>query len=224
MSVNGGAPGKPRVLLVGGTGTIGRAVAECLADAYDVVIAARSGGDVQVDASSPDSVSRMFATLGQVDALVSTFGRAVPGGLADVSESDIMATFTGKVLAQVNLARLGLAHVRDGGSITLTGGVLSKEPVPGFAAVGIANGAIAGFCLAASADLGNRVRINCVSPVFVLESGPDRERLALSDSLVQTAAGTALAYRAAIESDRTGCDFDPRVVERDQDLTREAFR
>jgi hypothetical protein len=135
-----------------------------------------------------------------------------------------MATFTGKVLAQVNLARIGLAHVRDGGSITLTGGVLSKEPVPGFAAVGIANGAIAGLCLAASADLGDRIRINCVSPVFVLESGLDRERLGLSDSLVQTAAGTALAYRAAIESHRTGCDFDPRVVERDQNLAREAFR
>jgi NAD(P)-dependent dehydrogenase (short-subunit alcohol dehydrogenase family) len=214
VSANGAGVtrGKPRVLLVGGTGTIGRAVAECLSGAYDVVVAARSGGDVQVDASSEDSIVRLFAAVGQVEALVSTFGRAVPGGLGDISESDIAATFTGKVYSQINLARIGLAHVRDGGSITLTGGVLSREPVPGFAAVGMANGAIDGFCRAASADLGDRIRINCVSPVFVLESGPDRERLGLSDSLVQSAAGTALAYRAAIESGRTGWNFDPRAV------------
>jgi NAD(P)-dependent dehydrogenase (short-subunit alcohol dehydrogenase family) len=189
-------------------------VAECLAGAYDVVVAARSGGDVLVDASSADSIGRLFAAVGQVDALVSTFGRAVPGGLGGISESEIVATFAGKVLPQINLARVGLAHVRDGGSITLTGGVLSRDPVPGFAAVGMANGAIEGFCRAASADLGDRIRINCVSPVFVLESGPDREALGLGDSLVQTAAATALAYLAAIETGRTGHNFDPRAVER----------
>ncbi|GGM64722.1 short chain dehydrogenase [Dactylosporangium sucinum] len=201
---------RPRVLVVGGTGTIGRAVTECLADSYEVIVAARGGGDVQVDASALDSIHAMFAAVGTVDAIVSAFGRAVTGGVGALSTSDIEATFTGKVLPQLNLARVGLGHVRDGGSITLTSGVLSKEPVAGFAAVGMANGAIDGFCRAAAADLGDRVRINCVSPVFVLESGPDRQRLGLDDSLLQTAAETALAYRTAIESGLSGVNFDPR--------------
>lgn len=157
-----------RVLLVGGTGTVGRAVAECLLEAYYVVVAARSGGDVQVDGSSLDSIKRMFGVVGDVDAVVSTFGHALVGSIGDLSESDTMAASTG--------------------------------------------GAIEGFCRGVSADLGDRTRINCVSPVFVLESGPDRERFGLGDSLLQTAAETALAYQAAIETSLTGHNFDPRAV------------
>ena len=42
-----------RIILIGGTGTIGREVAKALAANNEVVIASRSGGVLRVDISDP---------------------------------------------------------------------------------------------------------------------------------------------------------------------------
>ena len=70
-----------KVLVVGGTGTIGRAVADALrAEGHEVVSAERSGGDLRVDITSPESVRALFAQAGRVDAIVSCAGGAASRG------------------------------------------------------------------------------------------------------------------------------------------------
>jgi NAD(P)-dependent dehydrogenase (short-subunit alcohol dehydrogenase family) len=200
---------RQRILVVGGTGTIGSAVVSLLQKAHDVVRIARSGGDIQVDAFSTDSIESMYSKVGPFDALVAVLGRGVMGKLDALSESAFRDAFVLKTLAQINLVRLGIPTVRAGGSFTLSSGFLSKEPMAQFCAVAMANGAIDAFCKAAALDLENGVRINCVSPVFVIESIRNRAA-AHTTYATQSAADTALAYQAAVEGTFTGRDIDPR--------------
>jgi uncharacterized protein YbjT (DUF2867 family) len=65
-----------KVLVIGATGTIGRAVAEALRAEHEVVSAARGSGDVRVDIASPESIREMFRQVGRLDAVVSCTGSA----------------------------------------------------------------------------------------------------------------------------------------------------
>jgi NAD(P)-dependent dehydrogenase (short-subunit alcohol dehydrogenase family) len=201
---------RKRVLLVGATGTIGRAVAAALSPGHEVVRIARRGADIEMDATSEDSIRAMFEAAGPFDALVSAMGAAVPGPLEQLSAEDFAVSFAGKVLPQISLVLQGVAHIARPGSFTLSSGILSTLPQPGFAAIAAVNAAVDGFCRAAALELPQGVRINCVRPVFVRESFPQGSVADLGGFPVQTAAQTAVAYQAAVEGDFTGRDLDPR--------------
>ena len=59
--------------------------------------------------------------------------------------------------------------INDKGSFTLTSGFLSDDPIKGCINYAIANGAIDNFVLAASIELSRGIRVNAVSPGWVLE-------------------------------------------------------
>jgi NAD(P)-dependent dehydrogenase (short-subunit alcohol dehydrogenase family) len=61
-------------------------------------------------------------------------------------------------------------HVRDNGSITLTGGVLAHEPMPGAAAISMVNAGLEGFVLGASVEMPRGLRVNLVSPPWISET------------------------------------------------------
>jgi NAD(P)-dependent dehydrogenase (short-subunit alcohol dehydrogenase family) len=205
--------GRRRVLLIGATGTIGRAVGELLDREFDVIRVARSGGDIRVDASSTESIGAMYAKVGAYDALVSTMGSGVVGTFETLSENDFSKAFALKVLTQINLVRLGVKTIRADGSFTLSSGYLSKQPRETYSAVAVANGAIDAFCRAVALEMPRGVRINCVSPVFVSESLRAHGVTDFAGYDTQSAAETALAYQCAVTSDFTGQDINPRVVE-----------
>lgn len=102
---------------------------------------------------------------------VSAFGSAPFMPAPDLTTADLSAAFEGKVLSQLNLVRVGLDHVADRGSITLTTGVLAREAVPTGAAAAMANGAVESFVMAAAGELPRGVRLNAVSP-SILASAP----------------------------------------------------
>ncbi len=52
----------------------------------------------------------------------------------------------------------------SGGSVTLTSGMLSREPMPGSAAISLVNAGIEGFVRAAALEMPDGVRVNAVSP------------------------------------------------------------
>lgn len=72
-----------------------------------------------------------------------------------------------KLMGQANLVRLGLPFISDGGSFTLTSGLLSREPIPGSAAISLVNAGLEGLVRAAALELSRGVRINVVSPPWV---------------------------------------------------------
>ncbi|OAN36668.1 short chain dehydrogenase [Microbacterium sp. H83] len=158
-----------RILIIGASGHVGRTAVDALR-AHEIVEASRSG-EPSVDVTDAASIERLFETVGEVDAVISALGSVPFRPLAELSAADHESAFRGKVLSQVDVVRIGTPFVRDGGSFTLTSGVLAREPIATGAAASLANGALESFVLAAAAELPRGIRINAVSP-SVLEDAP----------------------------------------------------
>jgi NAD(P)-dependent dehydrogenase (short-subunit alcohol dehydrogenase family) len=120
-----------RIIVVGATGTIGTPLAAALAARHEVVRVGNRNGEYQVDAADRGSIERLFRDIGAFDALVSLAGGARFKPVAELTDEDFEFSLRHKLMGQINLVRAGLPHVRDGGSFTLTSGVLSQEPMPG---------------------------------------------------------------------------------------------
>lgn len=196
-----------RICVVGGTGTIGSAVADALSDRHEVVRVGNSSGEHQVDLASKASIEAMYEAVGEVDAVASAAGRAAFGGLAELSDDDFRLGLDNKLMGQVNLVRVGRDYVNDGGSFTLVSGILSQEPTPGCAAVSPANAALEAFARAAALELRRGLRVNVVSPPWVAET---LEELGRDPAPGMPAADVAAAYVASVEGDRSGDVLDAR--------------
>ena len=197
-----------RVLLVGGSGTIGHAVADALrAEGHEVVTAGRSSGDLRVDMTSPDSIRALFAQAGRVDAIVSAAGGGAFKPLAELGDEDFAFSLGYKLMGQINLARFGMDSLNDGGSITLTSGVLAQEPMPGGAAISLVNAGLEGFARSAALELPRGIRINVVSPPWVSET---LQAMGQDPSHGQPAASVAAAYVESVRGARTGEVLDSR--------------
>jgi NAD(P)-dependent dehydrogenase (short-subunit alcohol dehydrogenase family) len=196
------------VLVVGGTGTIGRAVVDALrAAGHTVRTAERSGGDLQVDITSPESVRALLAQAGRVDAIVSAAGGAAWKPLAQLTDDDFEMSLHYKLMGQVNLARYGVDSVADGGSITLTSGVLAMEPMPGSAAVSLVNAGLEGFARAAALEVPRGIRVNVVSPPWVSET---LQAMGMDPGGGMPAAEVARAYVDAVTGAHNGQVLDAR--------------
>jgi NAD(P)-dependent dehydrogenase (short-subunit alcohol dehydrogenase family) len=193
------------VLVVGGTGTIGRAVVDTLADEHNVTVAGHTSGEVQVDLADSDSIAQLYDTAGPLDAVLSCAGEAAFGALDELSDDDFSLSLSNKLMGQVNLVRHGLDAVRDGGVFTLTSGVLSQEPMPGSAAISLVNAGVEGFVRAAALEAPRNIRVNVVSPPWVAET---LEAMGEDPSDGLPAATVAEAYRASLEGDMTGETID----------------
>jgi len=201
-----------KMIVVGATGVIGTAVARALDPLGAVLRVTRSGGDAHVDARSPADLKAFFERVGAFDHLISLVGARLPmGALRDLSRADMILAFEDKVQSQIQLVQAGLNHVRDNGSFTLSSGFLNREPMPGFSAIAMANGALEGFVKSAALDMERGVRINAVSPVFVLESLRLAGMTDTTPFVTMSAADTALAYVAAVEGNYNGANLDPRA-------------
>ncbi|MEW2006570.1 short chain dehydrogenase [Microbacterium sp. NRRL B-14842] len=159
-----------KVLVIGATGSIGGVVAATLdVRGHEVVRASRSG-EQNVDVTDPASIRSLFERVGPVDAVVVAVGSVPFKPLTDLDRDDYLAAFTGKTLAQLDVVRVALDHVTDGGSLTLTSGVLAREPIATGAAAAMANGALESFVITAAAEAPRGIRINAVSPDVLANS------------------------------------------------------
>ena len=156
-----------KILIVGGNGTIGKTVTDRFSKDHEVVIAGRSSGDVTVDIASSDSILKMFETVGKIDAIVNVAGDAKWDKFDNLTEDDFYIGIKSKMMGQVNLVRLGRSFLNDGGSITLTTGILADEPVDMTTSAAMVNGAIQSFTMAAALELERNIRVNVVSADLV---------------------------------------------------------
>lgn len=194
-----------RIILIGGSGTIGREVAKTLAVNHEVITASRIGGMVRVDISDPGSVEQMYRETGRCDAVVCAAGSARFGPLDDLEYEDFLFSIRNKLMGQVNLVTIGRKHINDNGSFTLTSGVLAREPLPGSSAVSMVNAGLEGFVRAAQLELERGVRVNVVSPVWVQET-----LLAMGNKQLEGMPATlvARAYLAAVTGNMRGTVLD----------------
>lgn len=159
-----------KILVVGGNGTIGSCVANRLKEKHQMIIAGRNSGEVNVDIESTASITSMFEQTGKIDAIVSCAGAAKWAAFDTMNEEDFYVGIKSKMMGQINLVRLGQEYLKDGGSFTLTTGILADDPVYMTSNAAMVNGAIHGFVLAVSQELKNGQRINAVAPGLVEDS------------------------------------------------------
>lgn len=194
-----------RILVVGAAGTIGRAVVEALGRRHEVIEASRSRGTVKVDLTKPDSIREMFRSVGPVDAVVCAAGEARFAPLPKLSDDDFQFSLASKLMGQATLVRIGLEHVRDGGSITVTSGVLARSAMTGSGAVSMVNAGLEGFVRAAALEAPRGIRVNVVSPPWVTETLKAR---GMDVSIGHPVAEVAKLYVKSIEGGRTGMTLE----------------
>jgi len=119
-----------RIIVIGGAGTIGKAIVATLAGRHDVVVAGRRSGTVPVDIQSPESVRDMFRQVGAFDALVCAAGEAHFGPFDTMSEDELALGIESKLLGQIRLVVLGRSLIADGGSFTLMSRYVLDHPIP----------------------------------------------------------------------------------------------
>lgn len=194
-----------RILLIGATGTIGAAVAEALGSRHEVIRASRSRSAHKVDLADTESIKRLYATTGPVDAVVSAAGQAAFRPLLALSDADFAFSLSNKLMGQINLVRLGLEVLADAGSFTVTTGILSRQPMPGGAAISLVNGGLEGFVRAAALELPRGIRINAVAPGWVRET---LVALKMDPRPGVPAAEVAKVYVRSVEEHLTGQVLD----------------
>ena len=118
-----------KIVIIGASGTVGRAVSEELSRRHEVIRVGRTQGDYQVDITSQASVQALFEKIGPVDAIVSASGGLYFGPLATMKDSDFNQGLQDKLLGQVRLALTGQHYLNEGGSITLISGIVAHEPI-----------------------------------------------------------------------------------------------
>lgn len=187
-----------KVLLIGATGDIGGIVHKDLKTRHDVICAGRSSGDIIVDIADRASIDAMYASVGEVDAVVCTAGEVHFGPLTDHTTETFMLGFQNKAMGQINLVLAGFDHVRAGGSFTLTSGVLDRDPIPMGSGAAAANGALGGFVKGAAIEMPKGQRINVVSP-GVLQVSLPRYGAWFAGHIPVSSEHVALAYTKCVE-------------------------
>ena len=159
-----------KILMIGTSGAIGKKVNEQLAQRHEVITASPNSGTYKVDLSDAASIETLFKTIPAVDAVVVTAGSTGMENFQALSEKSLMPGIRNKLLGQVNVVLIGQHYIKDGGSFTLTSGILADEPARDAAAGSMISGAVNSFVKAAAAELQRNIRINAVSPGLAEDS------------------------------------------------------
>ena len=195
-----------KIIVVGAGGAVGKTAVDALAPRHEIIRVGRSSGDVQADIEDVDSIRAMYQQVGKVDAVISAIGHGHFGAVDEMTSEQFMKGINHKVLPQVNLVLEGFAYMNDGGSFTLTSGVLNRDPIAGGSCAAAANGALDGFVLGAAVDMPRGIRINCVSPE-VLEVSRVKYDGFFRGHVHVSEAAVGLAYSKAVEGCLTGQVF-----------------
>jgi len=197
----GGNPMK--IVLIGANGTIGRAVRQELEQHHEVVIAGRRESDIFVDITSPDSIRDMYLSVGEVDAVISATGETYFGPFKELTPQTNDLSINSKLKGQVNLVLIGQHFIKDGGSFTLTTGIIMEDPIIGGTSAAMVGGAIKSFVESAAIELPRGIRINNVSPNVLVES-MDKYGPYFQGFVAVPGSKVAKAYVKSVEGAQTG--------------------
>lgn len=192
-----------KIIIVGGTGTIGQGVVNELSRRHEVLTVGHQRGDLQVDITNTNSITDMYKKIGSFDAVVSTTGKVHFDSLEKFTAENYAIGLQSKLMGQVNLVLLGLKYINDNGSFTLTSGILSEDPIRFGSSAAMVNGAINSFAKGAAIEMPRGLRINVVSPTVLTESMEKYSDYFPGFESVP-ASRVALAYRKSVEGAQTG--------------------
>ncbi len=192
-----------KIVLVGASGIIGKAVNSELSQRHEVITASRTASDINIDITDKQSIQNGLSSIGSFDALISATGSVHFGDFNEMNEEEYLIGINNKLMGQVNLVLIGRKFIAPSGSFTLTTGILNRDPIRYGSSAAMVNGAIDSFVKAAALEMPNGIRINSVSPTVITEAmdnyGPYFRGYKPVD-----ASEAALAYSKSVEGLQTG--------------------
>lgn len=192
-----------KILVIGASGVIGSAVVNQLQQRHEVIQVGKSSGQYQADITDIASVRALLQKVGKVDGIVLTAGKLHFGPLQEMTPELFAVGLQDKLMGQVNVVLAAQDYLNDGGSFTLTSGIVGNEPILYGANATTVNAAIEGFARAAAIELKRGLRINVVNPSVLQESLEAYGPYFYGFEAVP-AQKVALAYSRSVEGAQTG--------------------
>ena len=190
-----------KIVVVGATGTIGKAVADRLrAQGHEVVAASRHTTPA-VDIQNLDSIDAFYREIGEVDGIITAGGQASFAAIDQLTEEGIQLSLSSKLMGQINMVRRGLNYLRPGGVAVVTGGFLAYTPAPQTSMIAMVNAGLEGFIRAVALELTDGRRAMVVHPPWVRETA---EAIGMDPTPWPTAATVAAAYTDAVHGTQNG--------------------
>jgi NAD(P)-dependent dehydrogenase (short-subunit alcohol dehydrogenase family) len=190
-----------RTIVIGATGTIGKAIKTLLqTNEYEVLKASRHTAD-SIDIENTESIESFFTKTGQLDAIICAAGDASFGAFSKLTDEQFNVGLKSKLMGQVNLCRIGIGKLNTNGVIILTGGIFAHQPWPETTNIAMVNAALEGFVKALALELTDGKRILVVHPPFVKETA---EAMQMDGSKCPPASVVAQAYLQGLKSEETG--------------------
>ncbi len=171
-------PQRFRILVIGASGVLGRAVVAELAPRHEIVSAGSKSGDIRIDIADPASIAAGLQAAGPLDAVACAAGAVNFHPLsviesAPLEHSSYGLGLTNKLMGQINLALAARGHLNGGGSITLISGVTADAPIAAGSSASMVAGALHSFVMTAAVEMPRGIRLNVVSPTVFEESMAD---------------------------------------------------
>jgi NAD(P)-dependent dehydrogenase (short-subunit alcohol dehydrogenase family) len=180
----------PSVVVIGGTGGIGYAIAKFHADrGCKVVITGRDaqrtsavaeaiGGDVRgiaVDIAEPETVERALGGIEHVDRLALVAVERDFNSARDYDIARARRIVTLKLIGYTEVAHTLYPRMGAGASAVLFGGLASERPYPGSTSITTVNGAVSSLIRTLAVELAP-VRFNAVHPGIISDSPAWQEK------------------------------------------------
>ncbi len=175
---------KPSVVVIGGTGGIGRAIAESYTkQGCKVVItgrdAERTAGvakeigatvrGIALDIAEPETIEKGLADLEHVDRLALVAVERDYNSAHDYDIARARRIVTLKLIGYTEVAHTLFPRMGAGASAVLFGGLASERPYPGSTSVTTVNGAVSSLIRTLAVELAP-VRFNAVHPGIISDS------------------------------------------------------
>lgn len=199
-----------RVVVIGGTSGIGRAIAEhAAATGAQVIAASRTAGDSapapqialeQVDLTSTSSIEALFQRVGAFDHLVLSAGPGAMGTVRQLSSEAARPFMDTKFWGYYDAIRFAAEHIAADGSMTLVGGGASRKHAPGRPMMAAINAALEALGKANAIDLAP-VRVNVIAPGLVDTPAYAGLPAEVRDGMLAGYAATVPAGRAGLPED-----------------------
>ena len=194
-----------KILIVGASGLLGSGAVSALSDGNEIIQASRSG-KIHVDLTDPNSIAAMYEQVGKVDAVIAATGKVPFKSITELTLEDYRSGIVDKVLGQIELVRRGIEFVNDGGSFTLTTGILARAAIPTGTVASVANGALESFVMAAAIEMPRGIRINVVSPSVLVEATGYHSYFPGFEQVTLKAVGKA--YAKSVNGKKTGHTYE----------------
>jgi NAD(P)-dependent dehydrogenase (short-subunit alcohol dehydrogenase family) len=171
-------------VIVGGTGGLGRMLAQRFADRGDeVVITSRTrataeaaakeiGGSTRglaLDLVRPETIAEALADVTDVDNLVITAIEQVPNSIRELDIAAAVRLVTIKLVGYAETVRVLHPRFREGASVVLFGGIAKERPYPGGTMITVVNGGVSGLLKTLAIEIAPH-RVNAIHPGIVGDS------------------------------------------------------